>query len=69
MIMAENWYRIVREYPDLVQYVEPGNSAEKVPMCCFLPKRHSGLYALFLLTILLSCSSQEDHGGEQSGPG
>jgi len=31
-------------------------------------KRHSGLYALFLLTILLSCSSQEDRGGEQSGP-
>ena len=26
------------------------------------------MYALFLLTILLSCSSQEDRGGEQSGP-
>lgn len=29
MMMAENWYRIVREYPDLVQYVEPGKSEER----------------------------------------
>ena len=36
---------------------------------CCLPKWHSGLCVLFLLTILLSCSSQKDHGGEQSGPG
>ena len=39
-----------------------------VPMCCCLPKRHSGLYVIFLLTIFLSCSSQKDHGGEQLGP-
>ncbi len=40
-----------------------------IPKCCCLPKRQSSLYALFLLTILLSCSSQKDRGGEQSGPG
>ena len=39
------------------------------PICCCLLRRHSGWYALFLLALLLSCSSQTDHGGEQSGPG
>ena len=39
------------------------------PICCCLPRRHSGWYALFLLVLALSCSSQKDRGGGQSGPG
>lgn len=36
---------------------------------CYFPERYSGLYASFLLLVLISCSSQNDQGVAPSGRG